>query len=74
MVGRNVRELRDAGGLSQEEIAYRAEIHVAYLSGVENGRRNPTVLVVGRIAQALGVTAARLLAYDGRQEPGPPST
>lgn len=60
MVGRNVRQMREAAGLSQEELAHRASVHVTYLSGVENGRRNPTVLVVGRLALALDTAAARL--------------
>ena len=61
VVGRNVRQMREAAGLSQEELAHRASVHVTYLSGVENGRRNPTVLVVGRLALALETAAARLL-------------
>ena len=60
VVGRNVRQMREAAGLSQEELAHRASVHVTYLSGVENGRRNPTVLVVGRLALALDTAAARL--------------
>jgi len=52
--------MREAAGLSQEELAHRASVHVTYLSGVENGRRNPTVLVVGRLALALDTAAARL--------------
>ena len=42
-------------------MAFRARIHTTYLSGVENGRRNPTVLVLGRIAEAVGVAPASLL-------------
>lgn len=61
VVGLNVRQMRETAGLSQEELAHRASVHVTYLSGVENGRRNPTVLVVGRLAAALGTTGARLL-------------
>lgn len=61
VIGRNVRQMREAAGLSQEELAHRASVHVTYLSGVENGRRNPTVLVVGRLALALEIAAARLL-------------
>jgi transcriptional regulator with XRE-family HTH domain len=61
VVGKNVRAAREAVGLSQEELAHRAEVHVTYLSGVENGRRNPTIMVVGRIAAALGTSAFSLL-------------
>ena len=49
MIGTNVKTLREAQGLSQEELAHRASVHVTYLSGVENGKRNPTALVIARL-------------------------
>ena len=52
-VGLNVQRLRREKGLSQEELADRAAIHQTYLSGVERGRRNPTISVLQRIAEAL---------------------
>lgn len=54
-IGLNVQRLRRAKELSQEELSSRAEVHQTYLSGVERGRRNPSVLVLERIARALGV-------------------
>lgn len=54
-VGLNVQRLRRDKELSQEELASRAEVHQTYLSGVERGVRNPSVLVLARIAKALGV-------------------
>jgi transcriptional regulator with XRE-family HTH domain len=53
LVGQNVRRLRQAKGLSQEELAFAADLHRTYISGVERGIRNPTVLIVARIAAAL---------------------
>jgi transcriptional regulator with XRE-family HTH domain len=53
-IGLNVQNLRRAAGLSQEELADRASVHQTYLSGVEQGKRNPSILVLDRIAQALG--------------------
>lgn len=64
-VGRNVRTLRVASRLSQEELAHLAGVHQTYLSGVERGRRNASVLVLGRIAQALGVDIQRLFTPVG---------
>lgn len=61
-VGLNVQRLRRAKDLSQEELAARAEVHQTYLSGVERGKRNPSVLVLDRIAKALGADVADLLA------------
>lgn len=60
--GRNVRRMREAAGLSQEALADAAQIHVTYLSGVENGKRNATLKVVERIAAALRVDPPALLA------------
>ena len=55
VVGRNVRRLREKLGFSQEELAFETELHRTYISGVERGVRNPTVLVVERLAKALKV-------------------
>ena len=52
-VGFNLQRLRREKRLSQEELADRANIHQTYLSGVERGKRNPSVMVLQRIAQAL---------------------
>lgn len=61
-VGANVKRLREAKGLSQEELAFDAEMHRTYVSGIERGRRNPTVTVVQRLAFALGAKASELLS------------
>ena len=61
VVGRNIRRAREAAGFPQDEQAHRADIHVTYLSGVENGRRNITLSVLERIAVALGTSEAQLL-------------
>jgi transcriptional regulator with XRE-family HTH domain len=60
-VGINVRRLREGKHLSQEELAFEAEVHRTYISGVERGIRNPTVTVVAKIARALSVTPDQLL-------------
>jgi transcriptional regulator with XRE-family HTH domain len=55
LVGRNVKRLRIAAGLSQAELAERMGVDRAYVSGLELGQRNPTVLTLWHIAKALGV-------------------
>jgi predicted transcriptional regulator len=60
-LGLNVRVLRTAQELSQEELAALAGMDRTYVSRVERGQHNVTVLVVARLAQALGVTSAQLL-------------
>lgn len=62
VVARNVRAFREDRGLSQEEVADRARVHTTYLSGIENGRRNPTVDVLERLAAALSVRPSELLS------------
>ena len=49
-------------GWSQENLAFESGIHRTYISGVERGIRNPTVEVLAKIAAALGVPPAELLA------------
>ncbi len=61
LVGRNVRRYRQEKDWSQEELAFESGIHQTYLSGVENGNRNPTVTVLAKLADALGVQPAALL-------------
>jgi transcriptional regulator with XRE-family HTH domain len=60
-VGLNVQRLRRKRGLSQEELADRADIHQTYLSGVETGKRNPSLLVLERIGKALGADVEDLV-------------
>ena len=60
-VGRNVRRYRLERNWSQEQLAFEASIHQTYLSGVENGTRNPTITVLKKLADALGVPPAALL-------------
>jgi len=59
--GKTVRRLRDAAGLSQEELAFRAGMKRSYLSDLERGTRNPTIRALGRLAEALEVPPSRLL-------------
>jgi transcriptional regulator with XRE-family HTH domain len=68
MVGRNVRRLRIAAGLSQAELAERMGVDRAYVSGVERGVRNPKVLIVGRLAKALDVDPPVLLQAKSRNK------
>lgn len=62
--GSHLRSLRKKAGLSQEETADRAGIHVTYLSGIERGFRNPSIRNVRRLARALGVPTKELFSFD----------
>lgn len=59
-LGRQVRTLRLKAGRSQMELAEAAGLHPTYLSGVERGRRNPTVTVLVHLAAALDVPVTEL--------------
>jgi transcriptional regulator with XRE-family HTH domain len=59
-VGINLQRLRRGKGLSQEELAHSADVHQTYLSGVEGGKRNPSIAVLERIVTALGVDIEEL--------------
>jgi len=58
--GRRVRDLRQAAGLSQEELAFKAGIHRTYLGGIERGEMNPALKNIAAIAEALGVNITEL--------------
>ncbi|GGE95250.1 helix-turn-helix domain-containing protein [Sphingomonas prati] len=60
--GRNVRRLREEKGWNQEAFAREADIHRTYVSDIERGARNPTIMIVEKLAQPLGVTAGELLS------------
>lgn len=60
-VGKNVRRIRLQKGITQEELAFEAEIDLTYVGGIERGRRNPSLMVLARIAKALGVPLPKLL-------------
>ena len=62
--GRNVRKLRQQRRLTQEQLAFEAEIDLTYVGGIERGKRNPSLLVMSRIADALSVPLHRLLQVD----------
>jgi transcriptional regulator with XRE-family HTH domain len=48
--------------MSQEQLAFDAEIDLTYLGGIERGKRNPSLLVMVRIAEALSVNLTKLLS------------
>ena len=62
IVGQNVRKLRVARGMTQERLAFAAELDLTYIGGIERGRRNPSLLVMARIADALEVSLGDLIA------------
>lgn len=64
LVGRNVKRIRTARGLTQEELAERSGFSQQYLSDLERGRRNPTIVSLWELAQALAATPVELITPD----------
>ena len=64
LLGRNVKALRKAAGMSQEDLAARMDVDQAYISRLEAGELNPTIMTMWDAAQALGTTASVLLRED----------
>jgi transcriptional regulator with XRE-family HTH domain len=58
---KNLKQLRTAAGLSQEELAFRADIDRTYVSALERGIYNASVITIERLADALGVEPAEFL-------------
>lgn len=63
-VGKRIRHLRNEIGISQEELADRAGIDRTYITSVECGKRNISIVNVEKIANALGVTLAKLFDFE----------
>lgn len=61
LVGRNVRAVRQAKGMTQEQLAEKSGFSQQYISDLERGRRNPTVVSLYELAQALGSTPVELI-------------
>lgn len=59
--GQNLRRLRTAAGLSQEELAFRAKLHRTYISSVERAERNVSLENIFAIARAMKVSPCELL-------------
>ena len=61
LVGRNVKRIRQDRGLTQEELAERSGFSQQYISGLEQGRRNPTIVSIYELATAFGVSHMELV-------------
>jgi len=60
-LGKNLKRIRTAKKLSQGAIARKLKVHRAYISGIENGKRNPTLTTIDKLAKALNVSVDELL-------------
>jgi DNA-binding XRE family transcriptional regulator len=59
-LGRAIHELRKEQGLTQAQLSQKTGLHISYLSGLENGSRNPTWTVLSQVSAALKVSISEL--------------
>jgi transcriptional regulator with XRE-family HTH domain len=64
LVGRNFGKLRKARGFTQERFSEASGFTQQYISGLERGRRNPTIVTLFELASALGVSHVDLVIPD----------
>lgn len=67
-MGRQIRLRREQRGMSAAELARRAGLSKATLSGLESGRSNPTIDTLDAVAVALGIPLADLLVATGGED------
>jgi transcriptional regulator with XRE-family HTH domain len=66
LVGRNFARLRREKGLTQEDLEARSGFSQQYLSGLERGQRNPTIITLYELSQALGVSHVDLVSPENQ--------
>jgi transcriptional regulator with XRE-family HTH domain len=67
LVGGNILRIRQRRGMTQEALAEKSGFSQQYLSGLERGQRNPTIVSLYEIAQALGVSHLDLVRPPRRR-------
>ncbi|KKR53519.1 MAG: hypothetical protein UT90_C0007G0001 [Parcubacteria group bacterium GW2011_GWA1_40_21] len=60
-LGKNMKRIRVKKKMSQGDIARALEVDRGYISNIENGKKNPTLATIQKLANALGVSADELL-------------
>lgn len=63
LFGQNLRDLRKSRGWSQEQLALECDLDRSYVGGVEQGRRNISLLNICKIAKALGIEPSALMSF-----------
>lgn len=67
LLGKEIARLRKRLGVSQEELAFRAEVHRTYISQLERGLKSPTLRMILTLSCALKASASKLVATVERQ-------
>ena len=59
-LGKRIKELRQGKKMSQEALAFKSQLDRTYINGIENGRRNVSIINIHKIAKALDISLAEL--------------
>lgn len=62
-IGKNIKKAREKAGLTQEQVAEKAGVHVSYYSRIERGVVNPSIEVIENIARVLKVKSSDILPF-----------
>lgn len=62
-VGRRIKELRNKLGISQEELAFRSNVHRTYIASLEVGKRNISITLLEKIVIALEVSLSEFFKF-----------
>lgn len=62
-IGNNLKRAREKAGLTQVELAEKADVHPNYYARIERGEANPSQEILYRITKALKVKSSRILPY-----------
>ena len=60
-LGKNLKRIRMKKGISQGDISRALKVHKGYISNIENGKVNPTLATIARLAKAIDVSTSELL-------------
>jgi len=60
-LGKNLKRIRTSKNISQGEIGRRLEVDKSFISNIENGKTNPTLSTIAKIAKAVGVSVGELM-------------
>lgn len=60
-LGKNLKRIRTAKGISQGEISRKLSVDKSFVSNIENGKTNPTLATIAKIAKAIGVSVGELM-------------
>ena len=62
-VGKRIKELRNKLGISQEELAFRSDIHRTYIASLEVGKRNVSIETLEKVVKALEVSLSEFFEF-----------